>query len=129
MLGQLTTEAGTKLIEAGGWAYRLVIAAIQMAEGMLKGTFEDRSKFCAADHTKSPLSGPLQRALSGHERQISNVRGLSAYPPRLSVNADIPVRRPRARSGSEQVQYYRCSPSLTRSLRRRGPASSVEFRG
>ena len=28
----------------------------------------------------------------------------SAYPPRLSVNADIPVRRPRAKSGCEQLQ-------------------------
>jgi len=34
---------------------------------------------------------------------MSNVREWSAYPPRLSVNADILARRNRAKSGCEQV--------------------------
>jgi|ERR1700730_12265982 hypothetical protein len=39
-----------------------------------------------------------------HQRQISNVQGWSAYPPRLSVIADIPARQPSAMSGREQLQ-------------------------
>ena len=41
----------------------------------------------------------------GHQRRISNVQGWSAYPPRLSVIADMLVRRPSARTGREQLQH------------------------
>jgi hypothetical protein len=36
----------------------------------------------------------------GQKRRNSNVRGWSAYPPILSVNANIPARQPRARKRS-----------------------------
>jgi hypothetical protein len=39
-----------------------------------------------------------------HERRFRDFRGTSAYPPRLSVKADIPDRQVRAISGCEQMQ-------------------------
>jgi hypothetical protein len=36
---------------------------------------------------------------SGHERRFRDLRGTSAYPPRLAVKADIPDRQVRATSG------------------------------
>jgi hypothetical protein len=52
---------------------------------------------------------PARSAATSYSESIpfhrnSNVRGSSAYPPRLSVNADIPARRPSATSGREQSQ-------------------------
>src|SRR3984893_402159 len=49
----------------------------------------------------------------------SNVRGSSAYPPRLSVNADIPARQLGANNGREQMQQT--------TLRVAAIASNVKF--
>jgi hypothetical protein len=38
-----------------------------------------------------------------HERRFRDLRGTSAYPPRLSVKADIPDRQVRANSGREKI--------------------------
>src|SRR5262249_40634826 len=51
------------------------------------------------------------------------VCGRSAYPPRLSVIADMPVRRASAKRRPEQVQQYEAKTS--RSPRRRGQAASA----
>jgi hypothetical protein len=40
----------------------------------------------------------------GHERRFRDLRGTSAYPPRLAVKADIPDRQVRAKSCRGQSQ-------------------------
>src|ERR1700730_211351 len=39
---------------------------------------------------------------------VGDLCGWSAYPPRLSVNADIPARRPSAISGPSALQQTAC---------------------
>jgi hypothetical protein len=41
----------------------------------------------------------LLRSELGHQRRISNIRGWSGYPPKLSVKADIPDGQISASSG------------------------------
>jgi hypothetical protein len=48
-------------------------------------------------------------AATGHERRFHDLRGTSAYPPRLAVKADIPDRQVRANSGRERVQQREAS--------------------
>ena len=41
----------------------------------------------------------------GHERRFRDLRGTSAYPPKLAVKADIPDRQVRANSGREKIDH------------------------
>ena len=57
----------------------------------------------------------------GSQARVSNVGASSAYPPKLSVIADIGTQPGSAMSRREQVQQNVCT-ELTRSPRRRAQA-------
>ena len=79
----------------------------------------------AVQRTGVVVAIPIRTCRSA-QRRISNIRGRSAYPPILSVKADILPQPRSAITGREQVQQ---NASLTRSARWRARVSSVEFLG
>src|SRR5262249_50021246 len=73
----------------------------------------------AVQRTGVVVAIPIRTCRSA-QRRISNIRGRSAYPSRLSLIADIRVRQPSANRRPEQMQQSVCRSqtySITSSAR------------
>src|SRR3954464_898964 len=94
-VGRAKVRAAIKLAE------RLEIIAIEIAPDRRRVIINRCVTSRNSLRRSSSQMGSCGMSGAGHERRFRDLRGTSAYPPRVAAKADIPDRQVRAISGYE----------------------------